>query len=95
MTVRFTIVMNGGACAPYVARAIASLRAQSCTEWEAFVTIDTTLLRPAEVDRLLGDASKAHERLNWHPTTQLPELMGIMVDADLERVRRAHASRIA
>lgn len=40
MTVRFTIVMNGGACAPYVARAIASLRAQSCTEWEAFVTID-------------------------------------------------------
>ena len=64
-------------------------------DWEAFVTIDTALLRPAEVDRLLGDASKAHERLGWHATTQLPELMGIMVDADLERVRRAHAGRIA
>jgi GDPmannose 4,6-dehydratase len=55
-------------------------------DWERHVTVDTSLYRPAEVDMLRGDAAKARERLGWHPSTDLPQLMGMMVDADLQRL---------
>ena len=55
-----------------------------------FVTIDQSLLRPAEVDVLLGDASKAKERLGWEPTISLEEMIAEMVEADLAR----HRSRL-
>jgi GDPmannose 4,6-dehydratase len=51
------------------------------------VVTDKQFLRPAEVDVLLGDATKAKEKLGWVPETTLEQLVSEMVDADLERVR--------
>ena len=48
------------------------------------VKIDPRFLRPAEVEHLIGDASKAHEQLGWKPRTSFAELVAIMVDSDLE-----------
>jgi GDPmannose 4,6-dehydratase len=56
-------------------------------EWEPHVTIDERYFRPAEVDVLMGDASKAKERLDWEPTVRFQELVRMMVDADRERGR--------
>jgi GDPmannose 4,6-dehydratase len=50
------------------------------------VDVDPRFLRPAEVDRLVGDASKARERLSWAPRTSFRELIEMMVDADVERL---------
>ena len=47
---------------------------------------DPQFLRPAEVDHLVGDASKAREQLGWQPRTSFRELVELMVDADIERV---------
>lgn len=52
------------------------------------VVIDPMYYRPTEVDLLLGDPSKAREKLGWTAKTKLPELVKIMVAADLERVKR-------
>jgi GDPmannose 4,6-dehydratase len=49
------------------------------------VTFDAALARPAEVDHLLGDASKAHATLGWRPTVDFQALIEMMVDADLAR----------
>jgi GDPmannose 4,6-dehydratase len=48
------------------------------------VRIDPAFLRPAEVDHLIGDASKAREKLGWEPRTSFEEMVRLMVDADLE-----------
>jgi len=53
------------------------------------VTVDPRFLRPAEVDHLVGDASKAREKLGWAPRTSFRELVEMMVDADLERLAPA------
>ena len=50
------------------------------------VVVDPRFLRPAEVDHLVGDASKARRELGWAPRTSFRELVELMVDADLERV---------
>src|ERR671914_512200 len=50
------------------------------------VRIDPRFLRPAEVDHLVGDASKAREKVGWEPGTSFRELIEMMVDADLERL---------
>ena len=55
--------------------------------WEDHVVIDPQLMRPAEVDHLLGDASKARKQLGWKPDVDFPGLVRMMVDADLERYR--------
>jgi GDPmannose 4,6-dehydratase len=60
--------------------------ARAGLDWQPHVVIDRALLRPAEVDVLQGDASKARDRLGWRPTTDLVQLMGMMVDADLRRL---------
>jgi GDPmannose 4,6-dehydratase len=52
---------------------------------ETIVAIDPRYKRPAEVDRLLGDASKAKKSLGWEPKTTLKELAEIMMDADLKK----------
>ena len=57
-------------------------------EWEEWVHVDQKLLRPAEVDHLVGDASKARQNINWAPTVEFEQLVGRMVDADMERVTR-------
>ena len=50
------------------------------------IVIDESLKRPAEVDTLVGDASKARRVLGWEPKTSFEELIALMVDADLERL---------
>lgn len=56
---------------------------------EEHIRINPAFLRPAEVDILCGDASKAHERLGWRPTIGLEEMIAEMVDADLARLQAA------
>jgi GDPmannose 4,6-dehydratase len=51
------------------------------------VRIDPTLVRPAEVERLIADYGKAKRELGWEPRTSFEELVQLMVDADLERLR--------
>lgn len=58
-------------------------------DWEKHVRFDERYLRPTEVDALVGDASKAHEKLGWKATVQTPELARIMVDADIEALKHA------
>jgi GDPmannose 4,6-dehydratase len=55
-------------------------------EWEKYVVIDPAFVRPAEVDLLIGDATKAHEKLGWKAKTSFKELVHMMVDADLARL---------
>jgi GDPmannose 4,6-dehydratase len=57
--------------------------AQAGLDWEKYVRVDRAYLRPAEVDTLLGDSTKARESLRWRPTISFPELVRIMVEADL------------
>jgi GDPmannose 4,6-dehydratase len=57
-------------------------------DWRAHVVQDPALLRPAEVEFLLGDASKARRELRWEPEVDFPGLVRMMVDADLERLSR-------
>src|SRR5262249_49119064 len=56
-------------------------------DWRQYVQQDPTLLRPAEVDHLIGNPAKARARLGWRPTVGFHELIELMVDADLELVR--------
>jgi GDPmannose 4,6-dehydratase len=62
-------------------------------DWKDFVEIDKRYLRPAEVDMLIGDPSKARKKLGWTPEVKFKELVHMMVDHDLElaRVERAIA----
>ena len=53
-------------------------------EWQKYVEIDPRYFRPAEVDLLIGDASKAKKKLGWEPKTKFAELVKIMVDADMK-----------
>jgi GDPmannose 4,6-dehydratase len=55
-------------------------------DWAPYVQQDPRFMRPAEVDHLIGDASKARERLGWKPTMGFTELVHLMVDRDLERL---------
>jgi GDPmannose 4,6-dehydratase len=55
-------------------------------DWEQHVAVDPKFLRPAEVDQLIGDPTKAKEQLGWEPRTSFRELVEMMVDTDLERV---------
>jgi GDPmannose 4,6-dehydratase len=57
-------------------------------EYEKYVVIDEHLLRPAEVDHLLGDPTKARKQLGWEPTISFEALIRMMVDADLERLQK-------
>jgi GDPmannose 4,6-dehydratase len=52
-------------------------------DWGPFVSQDPALLRPADIDRVVGDATRARERLGWKPTVPFAELVRMMVDADL------------
>ena len=56
--------------------------------WEDYIEIDPRYLRPAEVDLLLGDASKAKRVLRWEPKVGFEELAAMMVDADLELAKQ-------
>src|SRR5262249_18012563 len=58
-------------------------------DWRQHVRLDPKLLRPAEVEHLIGDASKARAQLGWEPTVDFAGLIQMMVDADIERVAKA------
>jgi GDPmannose 4,6-dehydratase len=53
-------------------------------DWEKHVKLDPRYFRPAEVDLLVGDPTKAREKLGWEPSVSFQELVGMMVEADLE-----------
>jgi len=67
--------------------------ARAGLDWQKHVRIDQALLRPAEVDHLLGDATKARVELGWTPDVGFKQLVEMMVDADLERLAATAASR--
>ena len=54
-------------------------------DWQKYVRVDPALLRPAEVDHLLGDATRARTELNWTPEVAFKQLVEMMVDADVAR----------
>jgi GDPmannose 4,6-dehydratase len=62
-------------------------------DWRQYVKLDPRFMRPAEVDLLVGDPSRAKNELGWEPLVGFDELVRMMVDADLERQR--HAARPA
>ena len=57
-------------------------------DWKKYVEIDPRYHRPAEVDLLIGDSSKAKQKLGWEPKTKFEALTRLMVDADIELLRR-------
>jgi GDPmannose 4,6-dehydratase len=64
-------------------------------DYRDFVEVDPRYFRPAEVDLLLGDATKAHTKLGWTPQVSFQELVDMMVDGDLDMARRErHAGTV-
>lgn len=63
-------------------------------DWQKHVEIDPRYYRPAEVDLLIGDASKAKRKLGWEPKTKFADLTKLMVDADIELLRRHRQGEI-
>jgi GDPmannose 4,6-dehydratase len=63
--------------------------ARAGLDWQKHVRVDPALLRPAEVEHLLGDASKARAQLGWTPAVNFRQLVEMMVDADLARLGAA------
>ena len=61
-------------------------------DWQKHVRTDPALLRPAEVDHLIGDASKARDVLGWQPKVTFEELIQMMVDEDLQRLSSARST---
>jgi GDPmannose 4,6-dehydratase len=57
-------------------------------DWQKYVALDPAFLRPAEVDHLIGDASKAREKFGWTPSVTFDGLVRMMVDADVKRLSR-------
>ncbi|HYY57259.1 MAG TPA: GDP-mannose 4,6-dehydratase [Pyrinomonadaceae bacterium] len=64
-------------------------------DWKKYVEIDPRYYRPAEVDLLLGDASKARRVLGWEPRVGFKELVRLMVDSDLRLARQERDQRAA
>jgi len=62
-------------------------------DWKKFVVEDPTLIRPAEVDLLIGDASKAERQLGWKRELSFPDLVKRMVNADLARLQPVSSGR--
>ncbi|HTT74499.1 MAG TPA: GDP-mannose 4,6-dehydratase, partial [Candidatus Binataceae bacterium] len=56
--------------------------------WQQYVEFDSRFIRPAEVDLLVGDASRSRSLLGWQPRVGFRQLVALMVDADLELAQR-------
>src|SRR6266436_4332714 len=63
--------------------------------WEKYVEVDAKFIRPAEVDVLCGDATKAREKLGWEPEVSFEQLIRMMVESDLEAVQRTETGYAA
>jgi GDPmannose 4,6-dehydratase len=59
-------------------------------DWQQYVEIDSRYYRPAEVDLLIGDATKAKQKLGWQPKVTFKELVRLMTEADLADLRQRH-----
>ena len=57
-------------------------------DFERYIVIDPAFVRPAEVDHLIGDSSKAARNLGWRPQTSFEELIRLMTRSDLELLAR-------
>jgi GDPmannose 4,6-dehydratase len=64
-------------------------------DWKKYIEIDPKLVRPAEVDYLCGDSSKARKVLGWKPEVDFHQLVNMMVESDLTLLRRSQRSRMA
>jgi GDPmannose 4,6-dehydratase len=64
-------------------------------DWRDYVVVDPRFFRPAEVQLLLGDPTKAMRRLAWEPTCSFQELVEEMVQEDLARLSKANNSKSA
>jgi GDPmannose 4,6-dehydratase len=62
-------------------------------DWRKFVEIDEKYFRPAEVELLIGDYSKAKKKLGWEPKTRFADLAKLMVDADIRRLKEHREGR--
>jgi GDPmannose 4,6-dehydratase len=62
--------------------------ARAGLDWQQYVVIDPAFIRPAEVDVLQADPALARAELGWSPRVSFQELVGMMVDADLQRLSR-------
>jgi GDPmannose 4,6-dehydratase len=58
-------------------------------DWQKYVKVDQTFFRPAEVDLLVGDASKAKHALKWDPQVSFEEMIGMMVESDIKLVKQS------
>jgi GDPmannose 4,6-dehydratase len=63
-------------------------------DWRDYVVVDPKLFRPADVDFLVGDFTKARKVLGWEPTVTFEELIKMMLDADLEQLRQESCHRL-
>jgi GDPmannose 4,6-dehydratase len=63
-------------------------------DWQKYVKLDQAFLRPAEVDLLVGDSSKAKRILKWEPTVSFEEMIKMMVDADVARLSQLHGKKV-
>jgi GDPmannose 4,6-dehydratase len=59
-------------------------------DWQKHVVTDPRFLRPAEVDHLIGNPGKAQDKLGWTPEVSFPQLVQMMVDADIARLEAGH-----
>ncbi|MEX0833625.1 MAG: GDP-mannose 4,6-dehydratase [Actinomycetota bacterium] len=66
----------------------AAFRAAGIEDWETYIRVDDRYKRPADVEYLVGDATKARDVLGWKPQVSFEELMTMMVEADLELVQK-------
>ena len=60
-------------------------------DWQDHVVVDPVFIRPADIDQLVGDATKARRVLGWQPSVSFPELIRMMVDADIALLRRENS----
>ena len=67
--------------------------ARAGLDWQKYVVTDQAFFRPAEVELLVGNPTKAYEKLGWKPSVDFKGLVEMMVDADLARVEREKRER--
>ncbi|MEO8953776.1 MAG: GDP-mannose 4,6-dehydratase [Ktedonobacteraceae bacterium] len=70
---------------------VAAFAVVDIDDWQRYVEVDTTLFRPAEVDLLIGDITKARTQLGWQPTVLFENLVKMMVESDVETLSHEKA----
>jgi len=63
-------------------------------DWQKYVEVDPRLYRPAEVEYLIGDYTKARTKLGWEPKTKFADLVKLMVEADLRQLTETREGKV-